>query len=180
MRNNRELSNLAASINEQDHRVENRRSQARPQCPQCPEFEPEVLSGYLFYPGTSFSSNSTGQSIMVMMPSMQTRNAVAPSEPQRTRNFLMAVYQNLLARPISLETPENKQKAQRILFVGNHLAWQYSTYAPDLAPAAAGFLAQFKQPAFTRRGCRRYGGNYFTHHDQQRLNEESYRRRTLR
>jgi hypothetical protein len=106
--------------------------------------EAEVLSGYLFYPGTSFSSNSSGQSIIVMMPSMHTRTAVAPSEPQRTRSFLMAVYQNLLARPISIETPDAKQKAQRILFVGDHLAWQYSTFAPDLAPAAAAFMAQLR------------------------------------
>jgi hypothetical protein len=106
--------------------------------------EVEVLAGYLFYPGTSFSSNSAGQSIMVMMPSMQSRIAVAPSEPQRTRSFLTAVYQNLLVRPISIETLADKQKAARILFVGDHLAWQYSTYAPDLTPAAAAFLAQLR------------------------------------
>jgi hypothetical protein len=106
--------------------------------------EVEVLAGYLFYPGTSFSSNSTGQSIMVIMPSMQTPSAVAPSEPQRTRSFLTAVYQNLLARPISIESPEDKQRAQRIFMVCNRLGQQYNAYAPDLAPAAAGFLAQLR------------------------------------
>lgn len=106
--------------------------------------EAEVLAGYLFYPGTSIGTSSTGQMIMVLSPSMQTPNAVAPSEPQRTRSFLTAVYQTLLSRPIPIETPEDKQKAQRILIVGNRLSRQYNTYAPDLAPAAAAFLSQLR------------------------------------
>ena len=81
---------------------------------------------------------------MAMSPSLRGLPAVAPSEPQRARNFLVAVYQGLLSRPISIETSEDKQKAQKILGLGNRLAARYNTYAPDLAPAVQGFLAQLR------------------------------------
>jgi hypothetical protein len=104
--------------------------------------EAEPLSGYLFLSGVSVSSNSTGVTIMAMSPSLRSLPAVAPSEPQRAKYFLAAVYQVILSRPISIETPEDKQKAQRILGLGNRLAAKYVIYAPDLAPAVQGFLAQ--------------------------------------
>jgi hypothetical protein len=106
--------------------------------------EAEPLAGYLFVSGVSFSSNSTGVTIMAMSPSLRGLAAVAPSEPQRARNFLVAVYQGILSRPISIETSEDKQKAQKILGLGNRLAARYNTYAPDLAPAVQGFLAQLR------------------------------------
>ena len=106
--------------------------------------EAETLAGYLFLSGVSFSSNSAGQTIMAMNPALRGLPAAATSEPQRARNFLVAVFQGILARPISIETPEEKQKAQRILGLGNRLAGRYNTYAPDLAPAAQGFLAQLR------------------------------------
>jgi hypothetical protein len=105
--------------------------------------EAEVLTGYLFYPGMSFSTNSAGQTLIMNMPSMQSP-AVAPSEPQRTRSFLVALYQNLLSRPLATETPEDKQRAQKTLVVGSWVSRQYKTYAPDVAPAALAFLAQLR------------------------------------
>jgi hypothetical protein len=106
--------------------------------------EAEVLAGYLFLSGFTFSANSTGQTIMVMNPMQQNVPAVAPSEPQRARNFLVVVYQGILTRPISIDTPEDRQRAQKILNLGNRLANRYNTYAPDLAPAVQGFLAQLR------------------------------------
>jgi len=106
--------------------------------------EAETLGGYLFLSGVSFSTNSTGQTIMAMSPALRGLPAAAASEPQRARNFLVAVYQGILARPISIETPEDKQRAQRILSMGNRLVNRYNTFAPDLAPAVQGFLAQLR------------------------------------
>jgi hypothetical protein len=106
--------------------------------------EAEPLAGYLFLSGVSFSSNSAGVTILAMNPSLRSLPAVAPSEPQRARIFLVQVYQGILSRPISIETPEDKLKAQKILGLGSRLAPRYNTYAPDLAPAVQGFLAQLR------------------------------------
>ena len=103
--------------------------------------EADVLAGYLFHPAQNFTS-STGQRIVVMNFAQQNVTPAAQSEPQRARGFLTAVYQNMLARPISLETSADQRRAQLILALGNGLAYQYSIFAPDLAPAAGGFLAQ--------------------------------------
>lgn len=104
--------------------------------------EAEVLAGYLFQSGLSFSTSSSGQTIFAMNPKQQSLPAVAPNEPQRARNFLAAVYQEILTRPLAMETPADQQRAQRILKLGNRLASQYNTFAPDLAPAVQGFLSQ--------------------------------------
>jgi hypothetical protein len=76
----------------------------------------------------------------------------AQAEPQRTRSFLVTVYQNILARPIAVTTPEDRQQAQRILILGNRLARQYSLYAPELGPAAAGFVAQLSSQLLPANG----------------------------
>ncbi len=107
--------------------------------------EAEVLAGYLFQSGVTFSATSTGQTILVMNPAQQNLPSVASSEPQRARNFLTAVYDQLLARPIALDSPEGKQRAQQILVLGNHVAGRYNTFAPELAQAAQGFLAQLQR-----------------------------------
>ena len=106
--------------------------------------EAEVLAGYLFHTAMSFSANSTGQTILVVNPLQQSVPPAALSEPERARNFLAAVYQNIFARAISVETPEDRLSAQKILMLWNRLANQYNTFAPDLAPAAAGLLAQLR------------------------------------
>ena len=107
--------------------------------------EAEVLAGYLFLPGMTFSANSSGQTIFVMNPDQRSLPAVAPLEPQRTRNFLVALYQLLLARPISVDTNEGKQRGQRILKLGNRTLERYNTFAPEFAQPAQGFLAQLQR-----------------------------------
>lgn len=107
--------------------------------------EAEVLAGYLFQSGMTFSVNSSGQKIFVMNPDQRSLPTVAPLEPQRARNFLVAVYQSLLARPISLDTDEGKRKGQKLLFLGNRILARYDIFAPEFAQPAQGFLAQLRR-----------------------------------
>lgn len=107
--------------------------------------EGQVLAGYLFQSGITFSANSSGQTIFVMNPAQQNLPAVAASEPQRAKSFLTAVYEVLLARPVRLDSPEGKQRAQQILVLGNRVARRYDTFAPELAQSARGFLAQLQR-----------------------------------
>ena len=107
--------------------------------------EAEVLAGYLFQSGMTFSVNSSGQKIFVMNPDQRSLPTVAPLEPQRARSFLVAVYQSLLTRPISLDTKEGKQRGQKLLFLGNRILARYDTFAPEFAQPAQGFLAQLRR-----------------------------------
>ena len=107
--------------------------------------EAEVLAGYLFQSGMTFSVNSSGQKIFVMNQDQRGLPAVAPSEPQRAKSFLVVVYQSLLSRPISLDTNEGKQRGQKLLFLGNRLVARYNTYAPEFAQPAQSFLAQLQR-----------------------------------
>ncbi|MDQ1640208.1 MAG: hypothetical protein QOF62_3547 [Pyrinomonadaceae bacterium] len=104
--------------------------------------EAQILAGYLFRPGLTFSANSDGQQILVLNPAQQNLAAVASSEPQRAKSFLIAVYERLLTQPVAINTPEGKQRAQQILILGNFIARRYIGFAPELAPSAQGFLAQ--------------------------------------
>jgi hypothetical protein len=106
--------------------------------------EAEVLAGYLFQSGFTFSANSSGQTMLVVNPALQNLPAVAPAEPQRARNLLVAVYHALLARPISLESPEGLQRAQRVLILGRRLTGLYDKFAPEFAQPARAFLAQLQ------------------------------------
>jgi hypothetical protein len=107
--------------------------------------EAQVLAGYLFQSGFTFSANSSGQTILVMNPAQQKLPSVAASEPQRARSFLTAVYETILTRPVRLDSLEGKQRAQQILVLGNRVAGRYETFAPDLAQPARGFLAQLQR-----------------------------------
>lgn len=107
--------------------------------------EAQVLAGYLFQSGITFSANSSGQTIFVMNPAQQNLPAVAASEPQRAKSFLTAVYEVLLARPVALNSPEGKQRAQQILVLGNRVVRRYDTFAPEQAQPARGFLAQLQR-----------------------------------
>jgi hypothetical protein len=107
--------------------------------------EAQILAGYLFQSGFTFSTNSTGRTILAMNPAQRNLPAVAASEPQRARSFLVAVYQVLLTRPIALDSPEGKERAERLLVLGNRLAGPYRTYAPELAQPAQGFMAQIQR-----------------------------------
>ncbi len=107
--------------------------------------EAQVLAGYLFQPGFTFSANSDGQGMLVVNPSQQSIAAVASSEPQRARSYLSAVYERLLTQPVMLNSAEGKQRAQQILILGNLVARQYAIFAPELAPSAQGFLSQLRR-----------------------------------
>src|ERR1041385_6321707 len=95
--------------------------------------EAEVLAGYLFQPGLTFSTNSAGQVIMSMNPMQRNDPIVAQSEPQRARAFLVAAYQAFLSRPMQIETPEAKMRAQNIWVFGMRNLGRYNTYATEFA-----------------------------------------------
>jgi tetratricopeptide (TPR) repeat protein len=120
--------------------------------------EGEVLAGYLFKPGFTFSTNSNGQTILAVSPNQQNLPAVASSEPQRAGNFLIVVYEVLLTRPVSLDSPEDKQRAQRIVTLGNRISGLYRTFAPELAQSAQGFLAQLQRQLFPDGETGPFGG----------------------
>lgn len=107
--------------------------------------EAEVLAGYLFQSGFTFSANPSGQTILVVNPAQQNLPAVAASETQRAKSFLTAVYEVLLARPLTLDSPESKQRAQKLLVLGNSLVRRYRTFAPELSQPALGFLAHLQR-----------------------------------
>ena len=145
--------------------------------------EAEVLAGYLFQSGFTFSANSSGQTILVVNPTQQSEPAVAPREPQRARNFLIAVYQVLLARPVSVDTPEGKQRSQRILVLGNRLAGLYYTFAPEFAQPAQGFLAQLQRQLLPDGETSSFGGTTrpaaTSENTTKRLTEEEIHERRL-
>jgi hypothetical protein len=107
--------------------------------------EAQVLAGYLFQSGFTFSANSSGKAILVVNPAQQNFPAVAASDPQRAKSFLTTVYEVLLVRPLALDSLEGKQRAQQLLILGNRLAGPYRAFAPDLAQSAQGFLAHLQR-----------------------------------
>jgi hypothetical protein len=107
--------------------------------------EAQVLAGYLFQSGFTFAANSSGQTILVVNPAQQNLPSVAASEPQRARNFLTAVYQAVLTRPLRFDSSEDQQRAQQILLLGNRVIRRYDTFAPELAQPAKAFLAHLQQ-----------------------------------
>lgn len=106
--------------------------------------EAEVLAGYLFQPGMTFSTNSAGSVIMSMNPMQRSDPVVAQSEPQRARAFLVAAYQAFLTRPMQTETPEAKMRAQKIWVFGTRNLGRYHTFATEFAGPARNFLAQLQ------------------------------------
>lgn len=106
--------------------------------------EGQILAGYLFRPGYTFSANSGGRGMLVVNPAQQNLAAVASSEPQRARSYLNAVYQRLLTQPVELNSPQGKERAQQVLVLGNLVGRQYEVFAPEIAPSAQGFLAQLQ------------------------------------
>jgi hypothetical protein len=113
--------------------------------------EAQILAGYLFQPGFTFSAGAAGQGMLVVNPAQQSLAAVASTEPQRARSYLTAVYQRVLTPPVSLSSPEGKERAQQILSLGNLVARQYAVFAPELAPSAGGFLSQLGRQLMTDR-----------------------------
>jgi len=107
--------------------------------------EAQVLAGYLFQSGITFGAGGNGTTMVVLNPAHQSLPAVAAKEPLRAKNFLSAVYELLLSRPLPEETPESRIKAQSLLLLGNRLVVPYSTYAPDLVPSVRSFLANLER-----------------------------------
>jgi hypothetical protein len=107
--------------------------------------EGQILAGYLFQSGITFSASSSGQTILALNPAQQNLPAVASDEPQRAKRFLTAVFELVLARPVRLDSPEGKQRAQQILVLGNQVIRRYETFAPELTQSARGFLAQLQR-----------------------------------
>lgn len=144
--------------------------------------EAQILAGYLFQPGLTFSTNSGGQTILALNPAQQNLSVVAVSEPQRAKSFLIAVYERLLTQPVALDTPDGKQRAQQILVLGNLVARRYAAFAPELAQAAQGFLAQLQSQLMPDSENGSAGGASRTSSDSgdttKRLTkEESYEKR---
>lgn len=107
--------------------------------------EAQVLAGYLFQSGMTFAANSGGQTILAMNPAQRNLPAVAASEPQRAKSFLRAVYELLLARPLTIDSPESRRRAQQLLVLSNGLAKPLRTWTPELVQPAQGFLAQLQR-----------------------------------
>jgi hypothetical protein len=110
--------------------------------------EAEVLAGYLFQPGISFSSNATGQVMMTMNPAFRNEPAVFKTEPERARRFLVAAYQMFFTRPLPLETTEEKQRAQKIWVFGNRNSGRYDSVAPEFSVPLKTSLAQLESKLF--------------------------------
>ena len=110
--------------------------------------EAEVLAGYLFQPGMSFSSNSAGQVIMVMNPMLRNESAVFKTEPERSRRFLLAAYQAFFTRPLPLETQEEKQRAQKVWVFANRNLSRYESVAPEFSVPLKSYLAQLESKLF--------------------------------
>jgi hypothetical protein len=110
--------------------------------------EAEVLAGYLFQPGISFSSNAAGVVIMSMNPAFRNEPPVYKTEPERAHRFLLAAYQMFFSRPLPLDTPEDKQRAQKIWVFGNRNSGRYETVAPEFSVPLKSSLAQLESKLF--------------------------------
>lgn len=141
--------------------------------------EAEVLAGYLFQSGTTFSSNAAGRVVFTMNPGQQNEPAVAKSEPQRAKNFLIAAYQSLLNRPIPINTTEGRQRAQKVLVFGDRMVGRYDALAPEFAVPARAFLTQLRSELFPGgEGSPFGGGNRSTENTTKpRTKEEIYEAR---
>ena len=135
--------------------------------------EAEVLSGYLFQPGMTFSTNSSGAVIMSMNPMQRNDPVVAKAEPQRARAFLLAAYQAFLVRAIPTETPEAQARAQKIWAFGLRNLNQYSTYATEFAGPAREFLNQLQTQLYPEGR-----GDPFSSNRQSRSSDTSTKPRT--
>ncbi len=110
--------------------------------------EAEVLSGYLFQPGLTFSTNSAGLVIMSMNPMQRNDPVVAQAEPQRARAFLLAAYQAFISQPMQVEGVENRARAQKVWAFASRNVNRYVTYATEFAGPVRNFLAQLQAQLF--------------------------------
>src|SRR6185369_6186104 len=96
----------------------------------------------------SFSSNSAGQVIMTMNPMFRNEPPVSKTEPERARRFLLATYQIFFTRPLPLETPEERQRAQKIWVFGNRNLGRYDSVAPEFSVPLKSYLTQLESKLF--------------------------------
>ena len=115
--------------------------------------EADILAGYLFQPGLSFSSNSAGTVIMTMNPMFRNEPPPFNTEPERARRFLLAAYQMFFTRPVPLETEEDRQRAQKIWVFGNRNLRRYDSVAPEFSVPLKAYLTGLESNLFpTGRG----------------------------
>lgn len=110
--------------------------------------EAEVLAGYLFQPGISFSSNSAGVVIMSMNPAFRNEPAVFTTEPERAHRFLMVAYEMFFTRPLPLESQEERQRAQKAWVFGNRNLGRYDSVAPEFSVPLKSYLTQLESKLF--------------------------------
>lgn len=107
--------------------------------------EAQVLSGYLFQSGITFSATSSGQRIMALNPAQQNLPMVASSEPERAHRFLVLVYERLLTRPVVVDSAGSRNEADQLLLLGELIARRYPLFAPELTESVQGFLTLLRQ-----------------------------------
>ena|GEM_PF-1205637 len=110
--------------------------------------EAEVLSGYLFQPGLTFSTNSSGLVIMSMNPAQRNDPVVAQAEPPRARAFLVAAYQAFMSRPMQIEGVDNRARAQKVWAFASRNINRYVAYATEFAGPVRNFLTQLQAQLF--------------------------------
>jgi hypothetical protein len=110
--------------------------------------EAEVLAGYLFRPGLTFSSNAAGVVMMSMNPVFRSEPPPSQTEPERAHRFLLAAYQTFFTRQLPLDTPEDKQRAQKIWVFGNRNLRQYDSAAPEFSVPLKSYLTQLESKLF--------------------------------
>ena len=121
--------------------------------------EAEVLAGYLFQSGTTFSTNSAGVVIMSMNPEYRNEPAVFKSEPKRAHSFLLAAYEAFYTRPIALETQEERERAQKVWVFGNRNLGRYDSVAPEFSVPLKSYLSQLEARLFPQGRGDPFGSN---------------------
>jgi hypothetical protein len=139
--------------------------------------EAEVLGGYLFQPGMTFSSNSAGTVIMTMNPTLRNEPAPFKTEPERTHQFLLAAYQMFFTRPLPLETDEDKQRAQKIWVFGNRSLSRYDSFAPEFSVPLKSYLSQLEAKLFPTGRGDPFGNNRRQSGEPPRSDKELYESR---
>lgn len=139
--------------------------------------EAEVLAGYLFQPGLSFSSNAAGVVMMSMNPTFRNEPAAFKTEPERAHRFLLAAYQTFFTRPLPLESPEEKQRAQKIWVFGNRNSARYDTVAPEFSVPLKAYLTQLESKLFPEGRGDPFGNNRKQSGEQPPTEKERYESR---
>ena len=139
--------------------------------------EAEVLSGYLFQPGISFSSNAAGTVIMSMNPAFRSEPAAFKSEPERAHRFLLAAYQTFFTRPLPLETQEDRQRAQKIWVFGNRNLGRYDSVAPEFSVPLKSYLTQLESKLFPEGRGDPFGNNRKSSGEPAKSDKEVYESR---